>query len=711
MRSLAAIVLLSLSAPSLAAIGDNSVGMNVHDGRQDFIDACVDLGVKWVRLDGNWLSVKNQSASSQNWQYLDNAVNAAQTAGLQVYITLGYTPDWVPRRDNGDGNQGNDLPNSSTEWVQFVTEAVNRYKDRVTHFGMWNESNLDSFLTATAAEYWSVIVAPGAAAVRAACPTCKVLGPDLAHVGDVDDYLEDFFNQPAINAVAPVQVFDIVTHHSYNGFPELGTDVWDGDRFFNALDEQRFTWPVASRRSLRQILDGAGYHGEVWITETGYRATPDDATEEQRQATYLTLVLEEQLARDWYTNTFFYEIYDCKPDQPTCDIDGFGLMHALSADQNRSFPSSYRLKPAFTALKQFIATHPEITDQGARPACSDGQDNDGDGRTDLADRGCSNALDDDESDDPARRRIQAYRTPGLTVDGNLGDIGSDGWLTLDGADWVGSESWGGVQDCSLRVAARWDLDNLVLGIEVTDDVHRNDRPPAELWQGDSLQIALDLGQSGGPAYDDVDDHEINVALSSGVTSSYRFHGPAAASDAWQVAVAREGTLTRYEVRLPRAAVPGIDLSVNAVIGFSFLVNDDDGAGRTGWLEFTPGIGQAKVPELFGEIVLLSATSGGLVDAGSPADATTSRDAMAQDLTGSPDTATQTDAVGQDLGSAPDAHSTADGGISSDATGIEDAGIQDAAPGCACRASRYPGFGLWGGLATLWVLRRKRRHAG
>ena len=125
---------------------------------------------------------------------------------------------------------------------------------------------------------------------------------------------------------------------------EPGTQEWDGDRYFNVLDQQRFYGtPLAAftRRSLRDLLDTWGFTGEVWMTETGYRANPPgDATEENYQAIYVTRALEEQLLRDWLTNTFFYEIHDCGPDQPSCNIDGFGLMRATSGTVgNRTHPA------------------------------------------------------------------------------------------------------------------------------------------------------------------------------------------------------------------------------------------------------------------------------------------------------------------------------------------------------------------------------------
>ncbi len=605
------LVFFSIVPRASAGLGDNSVGMNIHLGRQTFIDACADLGVGWVRMDANWFNL-NPSAGVYNYGQMENYVTRANAAGLKIFVSLGYTPEWVSRKGDTDGEFGNDCPVDSTDWVNFVQNFVAHFSAapyNVTHFGIWNEPNLSGFFEGTLDDYANIILMPGAAAVRSACPSCLVLGPELANVGDCDVYLEGVLSR------VPINTFDIITHHIYQDFIETGCLPYGlgGDCFDNALEFQRFPF---TRRSLRQILDAAGWMGEVWITETGYRATPDDSSEEDNQATYVTRVLEEQLARAWYTNSFFYEIQDCKPDQPECTIDGFGLMRAVTGSPgSRTFPDDFRLKPAFLALRQFIDDHPEIVGTQPPPQCGDGADNDGDGRTDLDDRGCTGALDDDESDDPPRLRIDAYRTPGMTLDGDLGDVGPDGWLSLGDEAWHGIEPLTGAGDLSVRAAVRWAGTDLYFSFEVTDDIQDNDHTAAELWQADSVQLAFDVGANGGDGYDDIDDHEFGFALAGGQALSYRFHGPPGATDDFSTAIVRNGATTSYEIRIGSSALPGVTHTPGSLLRFSFVVNDADGAGRLGWIEWTPGIGVSKIPELYGEIELLDQTSPADVDDG------------------------------------------------------------------------------------------------
>ncbi|MEW5850612.1 MAG: sugar-binding protein [Myxococcota bacterium] len=696
MRSYKAWALLtavSCAGGAHAAVGDNSVGVNIHVGYQSFIDAAAELGVAWVRVDGNWFAME-PSQGSYDWAGMDQTVTRANAANLKVFISLGYTPAWHVRHGDTDGQSHNDVPNDSTAWTAFVRAAVQHYRAMgVTHFGMWNEANLQGFFEGTPEEYVDLIAVPGAAAVREVCNDCKVLGPEAANVGDSDDWLE------AVLLRAPLSTWDIITHHSYNSFAELGWNIWSGDSFINVLDQQRFPF---TRRSLRQVLDQAGWTGEVWITETGYKAEPPgDVDEEDNQAIYVRRVLEEQLARAWYTNTFFYEIEDCGPAQPACDIDGYGLMRALTDgdESTKSFPADYRTKPAFSAIQDFIDAHPEISGLAPPPQCGDGEDNDGDGRVDTADRGCNTALDDDESDDPPRETLEAWRITTLTVDGLLDDVGTEGWLTLTADHWHGTEPLG-ANDHAVRAAARWADGNLWLIFDVTDDTHDNTHVDSELWMGDSVQLGFDIDGDGGDGYDAVDDQELNFALVGNESRAFRFHGPAAAGSNWQVAVRRDGTSTRYEILLPAAVLPGLTTTVDTEVGFSFLVNDADGSGRSGWTEWTPGIGVSKVPEVFGRIRLVpqevgattssssSSSSGAAVSSSSSGGASSSSSGSASSSGGASSSSSSS--------SGAVASSSSGGGGADGGTASAEGGSGNSVDGCACKGS--------GGTASLpWLL--------
>ena len=72
----------------------------------------------------------------------------------------------------------------------------------------------------------------------------------------------------------------------------------------------------------------------------------------------------------------------------------------------------------------------------------------------------------------------------------------------------------------------------------------------------------------------------------------------------EVAVRRTETGLVYEFTLPRAVLPRIPLEPGSVLGFSYIANDDDGAGYAGATQWTGGMVGGKDSSLFGELVLV-----------------------------------------------------------------------------------------------------------
>ena len=144
-----------------------------------------------------------------------------------------------------------------------------------------------------------------------------------------------------------------------------------------------------------------------------------------------------------------------------------------------------------------------------------------------------------------------------------------------------------------------------IAVRVTDNNYENNASGSLIWQGDSMQIAFDVADNNGTPYDTTDDFEYGWARAAGdAPASFRWFTPSGhpAYVAAPYSVVRTGTTTVYEVSF----TPG-DLGLSSFsaatgdIGFSWMVNEADGSGREGFLEWTSGIGFGKSPALFGTL--------------------------------------------------------------------------------------------------------------
>lgn len=162
-------------------------------------------------------------------------------------------------------------------------------------------------------------------------------------------------------------------------------------------------------------------------------------------------------------------------------------------------------------------------------------------------------------------------------------------------------------DLSVTGWVAYDERGLWIAVEVKDDTLAFPESRA-IWNWDSLQVGLDLGSDAQPdePYDD-DDLEVELGLREG-GSAWCYLGacpigwPAEQLSDKLVGVVRpdrDRGVTNYELLIPAALlVSSTTLEPGTVMGFSLLVNDNDGQGRSGWLELTPGIGLGKMPARF-----------------------------------------------------------------------------------------------------------------
>jgi hypothetical protein len=279
---------LSLSATAVLATGPLRAatpscryGVNAHQASNATLDLAAAAGIGWVRFDMNWLQFE-PAQGNFDWTESDRFVDHASSLGLNVYITVAYTPPWAVGVACNDADPNpvnwchNALPANGADWTSFLTAAVSRYGAEVKAWGMWNEPNLGEFFKGTRDDYVNEILVPGSAAVHAACPDCQVMGPELATLRNASwDATEgqcvgnqcrfNGWNYSLIHVLqAAGDSIDVVTHHKYT---DPASGWWS-----EALDGQ---WQVIQLTDgIKTVTDQYAPGKPVWITELGWESEP-----------------------------------------------------------------------------------------------------------------------------------------------------------------------------------------------------------------------------------------------------------------------------------------------------------------------------------------------------------------------------------------------------------------------------------------------------
>lgn len=185
----------------------------------------------------------------------------------------------------------------------------------------------------------------------------------------------------------------------------------------------------------------------------------------------------------------------------------------------------------------------------------------------------------------------------ITIDGQ-----ADDWASLTGIHLPSQRSlntltdYGGDSDLSADFYAAYDHDNLYWMAKVRDNVHFP-LSGSSVWRGDSVQLAFGVDGSYGP--------EVGVSAIDGAAEVVflRSGSGSLGAEAVTASVAQEGDITVYEVKMPWATISS-GYPEDGLLPFSFLVNDNDGSGRRGYMEWMPdSIGSKKDPDAMATLYL------------------------------------------------------------------------------------------------------------
>jgi hypothetical protein len=282
--------------------------------------------------------------SAYRWEAMDEFVRNAQQRGIEPMFRLYGTPRWAgPRR--------NALPRRLGDVTLFARAAAIRFSGRypglpfVRFWGVWNEPNLNQFLTPQfdargrdvaprnyarlyAAAYAGIKGANRAALVSIGDTSAR--GRDRRKAGQQDTHSPGRFMELVAKA-NPRLKFDAFAHHPYPTDP-------------HQRPEQIVRWPNVSLKSLPRMEKSLNkwFHRKstpIWITEYSHETVPDKrGISYALQAEYLRRAIT--IARGYpYVGMFIWFVLHDDPGDP--------WQSGLVTEENTT-------KPAFQTFAQMV---------------------------------------------------------------------------------------------------------------------------------------------------------------------------------------------------------------------------------------------------------------------------------------------------------------------------------------------------------------------
>lgn len=279
-----------------------------------------DAYVGYSREEFEWNRIEPRN-DYFDWPKFDQTVAIASARNVHLIGKLVYTADWATSAPAGTSSSQLRYypPNSMSDYADYVRQVVERYKDTVTVWEVWNEPNHNL--------YWKPSPDPVAYTelLKTAYQTIKSVQPQSTVIlGGVAGFNEPYMQ--GLVAAGAIPYFDALGLHTYvANAPEQGiTDTW-----LNAA--QSYLARYAPDR-------------QIWITEVGWSTCttgcPLQVTEAQ-QAEYLSRAYVYYVSRGIRSVAWFNMI---ELGDSGTQLDNFGLVER-----------SGRQKPAYHALARTAA--------------------------------------------------------------------------------------------------------------------------------------------------------------------------------------------------------------------------------------------------------------------------------------------------------------------------------------------------------------------
>lgn len=245
--------------------------------RKRVINLIKGTGVTWVRTD-LWLESLTWDGPHQvDWATPDVVINDLRKAGIKIILVIHTLPKYAgvtnPRVGPTTQKQRN-------IYISFVKKAVERYKDRVKHWEIWNEPNLTQFWGKPNIKDYGTLLSQVYPVIKKADPSAVVISGGTGGKGQAADIDAMEFLRGLYATQNLKKSCDAVGIHAYADMtqPNIG-------EFFRLPQ-------------YRALMDKNGDRAKkLWITEGGAAVKPGNAVATEANQTGMMPQLADAWAR------------------------------------------------------------------------------------------------------------------------------------------------------------------------------------------------------------------------------------------------------------------------------------------------------------------------------------------------------------------------------------------------------------------------------
>ncbi len=172
------------------------------------------LGAKSLRIQGGWAKCE-KTPGVYSWEWLDEIIDDAVSQGVRPWVEFNYgNPVYPGGGDTGLGGGFPSSPEALAAWDRWVRALVERYKDRVNEWEVWNEPDLNNRGTAPVDSYIDLYLRT-VGIVRELQPHARLYALALAHTAE---YAEQFV--AGMKDRGRLEMIDAITIHGYPRNPD-----------------------------------------------------------------------------------------------------------------------------------------------------------------------------------------------------------------------------------------------------------------------------------------------------------------------------------------------------------------------------------------------------------------------------------------------------------------------------------------------------------